>query len=102
LVHRILVDIKYNCKSERVYNVVVFSIQYPLDINSKYAARIIVPIANVISINGNPILNHLLKVMRCPNFSLNPTATIPALDPINVPFPPRSAPNAKAHHRGLN
>ena len=56
----------------------------------------IVPIANVISINGNPIRNHLINVIWCPNFSLNPTATTPALDPISVPLPPKSAPIANA------
>jgi hypothetical protein len=30
-----------------------------------------------------------------------PAATTPALEPIKVPFPPRSAPNAKAHQSGL-
>jgi hypothetical protein len=67
----------------------------------KSIGRTTVPIANVININGNPILNHLLKVIGCPSFSAKPAATTPALDPIKVPFPPRSAPNAKAHHNGL-
>jgi hypothetical protein len=62
----------------------------------------IVPMAKVTNINGKPILNHLLKLIRYPNLSDNPAATTPALEPIRVPFPPKSAPNAKAHHNGLN
>ena len=36
-----------------------------------------------------------------PYFIEMPTATTPALEPINVPLPPRSAPNAKAHQSGF-
>jgi len=36
-----------------------------------------------------------------PNFSESATAMIPALEPINVPFPPKSAPIARAYHKGL-
>ncbi len=59
-------------------------------------------IAKVIIINGKHILIHLVKDMWCPNFTLNATGTTPALDPIKVPLPPKSAPNARAHHNGLN
>ena len=59
------------------------------------------PRATVNIINGNPILNHRIKLILCPYFREIPTATTPALEPIQVPFPPRPAPNAKAHQRGL-
>ena len=59
------------------------------------------PRATVKIINGNPILNHRIKLILCPYFKEIPTATTPALEPIQVPFPPRSAPNAKAHQSGL-
>jgi hypothetical protein len=35
----------------------------------KKIGRTAVPIARVININGNPTLNHLLKVIECPNFN---------------------------------
>src|SRR5215207_3889063 len=59
------------------------------------------PRATVNIINGNPILNHWIKLILCPYFREIPIATTPALDPIQVPFPPRPAPNAKGHQRGL-
>jgi hypothetical protein len=62
---------------------------------------IIDPRATVNTINGNPILSHLVKLILCPYFIEIPAATTPALEPIKVPLPPRSAPNAKAHQRGL-
>ena len=64
-------------------------------------ARMTVPIATVIIMNGKPTLNHLLKLIGWPCFSLMPAATIPALDPISVPLPPRFAPSDSAHHSGL-
>ena len=60
-----------------------------------------VPIAVVININGNPTLNHLLKLIGWPFFSLTPADTTPALDPIRVPFPPKFAPRDSPHHSGL-
>jgi hypothetical protein len=64
-------------------------------------ARMTVPMAVVIIIKGNPTLNHLLKLIGWPFFSLIPAATTPALDPMSVPLPPKSAPKASAHQRGL-
>ncbi len=54
------------------------------------------------SINGNPILKNLIKDMPCPNFMLKPAATTPALEPMKVTLPPKSAPSARAHHTELN
>ena len=31
----------------------------------------------------------------------HPVATIPALEPINAPFPPNPTPSDNAHHKGL-
>src|ERR687897_3445772 len=59
------------------------------------------PRATVNIINGNPVLNQRIKLILCPYFKAIPAATTPALEPIKVPFPPKSAPNAKAHQRGL-
>src|SRR5215208_6097660 len=59
------------------------------------------PRATVKIIKGNPILNQRIKLILCPYFKDTPAATTPALEPIKVPFPPKSAPNAKAHQRGL-
>ena len=59
------------------------------------------PIATVVIIKGNPMLNHLMKLIGLPYFSLIPAATTPALELIKVPFPPRSAPKANAYHSGL-
>jgi len=59
------------------------------------------PRATVNIINGNPIFNHLIKLIFCPYFKKIPTATIPVLEPINIPLPSRSAPSAKAHHSRL-
>ncbi len=74
---------------------------YFLIIKTKNRGRTAVPIASVINIKGIPVLNHLLKVIECPNFSDKPAATTPALEPIKVPFPPKSAPSANTHHNGL-
>ena len=52
-------------------------------------------------VKGNPILNHSRKVSRKPYLALIPAATTPALEPIKVRLPPRSAPRARAHHNGL-
>src|SRR5438093_11950479 len=64
-------------------------------------ARINVPTATVAIMNGKPALNHRLKLIEWPFFSLIPAAIIPALDPISVPLPPKFAPNDSAHQSGL-
>ena len=45
------------------------------------------PRATVKIINGNPIFNHRIKLILCPYLIEIPTATTPALEPINVPLP---------------
>ncbi|MGI0050602.1 MAG: hypothetical protein ACRD8K_02595 [Nitrososphaeraceae archaeon] len=69
--------------------------------NSVIKVSITDPRTTVKIIKGKPILNHRIKLILCPYFNEIPTATTPALEPINVPLPPRSAPNAKAHQSGL-
>jgi hypothetical protein len=64
-------------------------------------ARTKLAIAVVKIINGKPILRKRLNVIVCPCFSAKPAAIMPALDPISVPFPPKPAPKAKAHHKGF-
>src|SRR5688500_4543582 len=64
-------------------------------------ASTMLPIAVVSIINGKPTLRKRLNVILYPCFSDKPTAIMPALDPISVPFPPKPAPKAKAHHRGF-
>src|SRR5919106_5567089 len=61
----------------------------------------IMPMVTVMMVNGKPTLNHWLKVSLKPYFALIPAATTPALEPISVRFPPKSAPRASTHHRGL-
>ena len=60
------------------------------------------PRATVKIIKGIPIFNHLVKLILCPYFIEMPTATTPALEPISVPLPPRSAPNAKSPPEWIN
>ncbi|MGB2630433.1 MAG: hypothetical protein WBD17_04305, partial [Candidatus Omnitrophota bacterium] len=52
------------------------------------------------SINIDPYLKNFIKEMGYPFFSLILDITILAEAPIKVPFPPRHAPRARAHHRG--
>jgi hypothetical protein len=59
------------------------------------------PKTTVKIIKGNPILNQRIKLILCPYLREIPTATTPALESINVPLPPMSAPNAKDHQSGL-
>jgi hypothetical protein len=65
-------------------------------------ARTTVPIAVVIIMKGKPTLIHLLKLIGWPCFSLMPAATMPALEPMSVPLPPKFAPSESAYHSGLN
>ncbi len=64
-------------------------------------ASTMLPIAVVNIINGKPTLRKRLNVIVYPCFSDKQTAIMPVLDPISVPFPPKPAPKAKAHHRGF-
>ena len=58
------------------------------------STRLAIAVVNII--NGKPTLRKRLNVIVYPCFSARPTAIMPALDPISVPFPPKPAPKAKA------
>jgi hypothetical protein len=64
-------------------------------------ASTMLAIAVVNIINGKPIFRERLNVIVYPCFSASPTAIMPALDPISVPFHPKPDPKAKAHHMGF-
>jgi len=51
--------------------------------------------------SGRPLIRNSLKNILYPNLSATAIASRFALAPINVPLPPRSAPNASAYHNGL-
>ncbi|MGH9986614.1 MAG: hypothetical protein ACRD8W_21940 [Nitrososphaeraceae archaeon] len=51
-----------------------------------------VPANTVRTINGNPTFMNRLNVIPLWSFSDNPTAVIAALEPINVPLPPKFPP----------
>ena len=61
-----------------------------------------VPIATVAIMYGSPLTRKSRNIIRCPCLSATAIATRFALAPIRVPFPPKSAPIAKAYHKGLN
>ena len=52
------------------------------------------------SMIGNPTRKKAQKLMGYPAFLAMSTMTTFALAPITVPFPPRQAPRARAHHSG--
>ena len=90
--------LKYNIKYifvQKIIIIIIYKNSIVISIN------ITEPRATVKIIKGNPILNQRIKLIFCPSFKDIPTATTPALEPIKVPFPPKSAHNAKAHQRGL-
>ena len=51
--------------------------------------------------SGNAISMNGTNRMGCPERSANPATTRFADAPISVPFPPRHAPSASDHHRGI-
>jgi len=55
---------------------------------------------HVIIITGRPRLIHNAGVMGWEVFLVSEAAKMLVVDPIIVPFPPKPAPNTKAHHKG--
>jgi len=58
-------------------------------------------IATCTIINGNPILKYSINERWNFSFSKSPSATRFADAQMIVPFPPRQAPKARAHHKKL-
>src|SRR5574340_1421839 len=54
----------------------------------------------VVSMTGSPRLFHVAEVMGWRVRSDRDTTTTLAVEPMMVPFPPKPAPKASAHHSG--